>query len=47
NARYLLDVLGQFDGENALLKLAEPGSPTLMLEREGAATLYVLMPMRV
>jgi DNA polymerase III subunit beta len=47
NARYLLDVLGQLDGENALLKLAEPGSPTLMLEREGASTLYVLMPMRV
>jgi DNA polymerase-3 subunit beta len=47
NARYLLDVLGQFDSENAMLKLAEPGSPTLMLEREGASALYVLMPMRV
>jgi DNA polymerase III subunit beta len=47
NARYLLDVLGQFDGENALLKLAEPGSPTLMQEREGSSALYVLMPMRV
>jgi DNA polymerase-3 subunit beta len=47
NARYLLDVLGQFDGDNAVLKLAEPGSPTLMQEREGASALYVLMPMRV
>ena len=40
-------MLGQFDGENALLKLAEPGSPTLMQEREGSSALYVLMPMRV
>jgi DNA polymerase III subunit beta len=47
NARYLLDVLQQFESENALLKLAEPGSPTLMQEREGASALYVLMPMRV
>jgi DNA polymerase-3 subunit beta len=47
NARYLLDVLGQFEGDNALIKLAEPGSPTLMLEREGSPALYVLMPMRV
>ena len=47
NARYLLDVLSQFDGENAVLKLAEAGSPTLMQESEGASALYVLMPMRV
>ena len=47
NARYLLDITGQLDGDTALFKLADPGSPTLVLDREGAAALYVLMPMRV
>ncbi len=35
------------DGDTALLKFADPGSPTLVQDREGAAALYVLMPMRV
>jgi DNA polymerase-3 subunit beta len=47
NARYLLDIIGQLEGDTALLKLADPGSPTLIQDREGAASLYVLMPMRV
>jgi len=47
NAKYLLDIAGQLDGDTALLKLAEPGSPTLILDRDGAPNLYVLMPMRV
>ena len=47
NARYLLDITGQLDNDTALLKLADPGSPTLVLDREGASALYVLMPMRV
>ena len=47
NARYLLDITGQLDGDTALFKLADPGSPTLIQDREGAAALYVLMPMRV
>ncbi|HLH10975.1 MAG TPA: DNA polymerase III subunit beta [Methylovirgula sp.] len=47
NARYLLDITGQLDGDTALFKLADAGSPTLVLDREGAAALYVLMPMRV
>ena len=47
NARYLLDITQQLDGDTALLKLAEPGSPTLIQDREGAPNLYVLMPMRV
>ncbi|MGO9135282.1 MAG: DNA polymerase III subunit beta, partial [Methylovirgula sp.] len=47
NARYLLDITGQLDGDTAIFKLADPGSPTLVLDREGAAALYVLMPMRV
>ena len=47
NARYLLDIIGQLEGDTALLKLADPGSPTLLQDREGAPSLYVLMPMRV
>ena len=47
NARYLLEITEQLDGDTAMFKLADPGSPTLVLDREGAAALYVLMPMRV
>jgi DNA polymerase-3 subunit beta len=47
NARYLLDITAQLDGDTALFKLADPGSPTIVQDREGASALYVLMPMRV
>jgi len=47
NARYLLDITEQIDGDTVLFKLADPGSPTLVQDRDGAAALYVLMPMRV
>ncbi|WP_395666195.1 DNA polymerase III subunit beta [Methylocella sp.] len=47
NARYLLDIMEQLDSDTALFKLADPGSPTLAQDREGASALYVLMPMRV
>ncbi len=47
NARYLLDITAQLTGDTAVLKLADPGSPTLIQDREGASALYVLMPMRV
>jgi DNA polymerase-3 subunit beta len=47
NARYLLDIAGQLDGDTALFRLADPGSPTLIQDREGSPALYVLMPMRV
>ena len=47
NARYLLDITNQLENDTALLKLADPGSPTVVLDREGASALYVLMPMRV
>jgi DNA polymerase III subunit beta len=30
-----------------LIRLADPGSPTLIQDREDAAALYVLMPLRV
>ena len=47
NARYLLDIANQLEGDTTLIKLADASSPTLILEREGSSTLYVLMPMRV
>jgi DNA polymerase III subunit beta len=47
NARYLLDIVSQLEGDTALVKLFDSGSPTLIQDREGAASLYVLMPMRV
>ena len=47
NARYLLDIIGPLAGDTALIKMADPGSPTLIQDRDGANALYVLMPLRV
>ncbi len=47
NSRYLLDIAAQLDGEVAVLKLADPGSPTLIEDKDANGALYVLMPMRV
>jgi DNA polymerase-3 subunit beta len=47
NSRYLLDIAGQIEGEAAVLKLSDPGSPTLIQDRDSKNALYVLMPMRV
>jgi DNA polymerase III subunit beta len=47
NSRYLLDIAAQLDGDAAVLKLADPGSPTLIQDKDAKGALYVLMPMRV
>jgi DNA polymerase-3 subunit beta len=47
NSRYLLDIAAQLEGDTAVLKLADPGSPTLLSDKEAKGALYVLMPMRV
>src|SRR6201991_5087965 len=47
NSRYLLDIAAQIEGEAAVLKLADPGSPTLIQDNDSKTALYVLMPMRV
>ena len=47
NARYLLDVAQQIDGETATLHLADPSSPTVIGDPEDTRALYVLMPLRV
>ena len=35
------------EGEVAVLRLADPGSPTLVQDKDNKGALYVLMPMRV
>jgi DNA polymerase III subunit beta len=47
NARYLLDIAGQLEGEEARFLLADPGSPTMVRDGDDDGALYVLMPMRV
>jgi DNA polymerase-3 subunit beta len=47
NSRYLLDIAAQIEGDTAVLKLADPGSPTLVQDKDAKGALYVLMPMRV
>src|SRR6202050_5512439 len=47
NSRYLLDIAAQIEGEAAVLQLSDPGSPTLIQDKESKGALYRLMPMRV
>jgi DNA polymerase-3 subunit beta len=47
NARYLLDIASQLEGSDAVFKLADPGSPTMVRDGADEHALYVLMPMRV
>jgi DNA polymerase-3 subunit beta len=47
NARYLLDILGQIEGDTVEVHLADAAAPTLLRENDTASALYVLMPMRV
>jgi DNA polymerase-3 subunit beta len=47
NARYLMDVAGQIEGEEAVFELADSGSPTLVRDEADEHALYVLMPLRV
>jgi DNA polymerase III subunit beta len=47
NARYLMDILAQIEGDNVEVHLADAAAPTLIRENDKAAALYVLMPMRV
>jgi DNA polymerase-3 subunit beta len=47
NARYLLDILNQIEGDSVEVHLADAAAPTLLRENDKAPALYVLMPMRV
>jgi len=47
NSRYLLDILGQIEGDMVEVHLADASAPTLIRENDKSPALYVLMPMRV
>jgi len=47
NSRYLLDILGQIEGDQVEVHLADAAAPTLIRENDASPALYVLMPMRV
>jgi DNA polymerase III subunit beta len=47
NARYILDMNSQIEGDEVEFALADAGSPTLVRDPKDSSTLYVLMPMRV
>ena len=47
NARYILDMLQEIDGESVRFEMASAAAPTVVRDPADASTLYVLMPMRV
>ncbi len=47
NARYLLDITSQVDGEGCRMSLSDPSSPTIIQDTSDPSALYVLMPLRV
>ena len=47
NARYLLDILHEIEGDRVEVHLADAAAPTLLRENDQSNALYVLMPMRV
>lgn len=47
NSKYLLDIANQIDGETLTFRLADPASPTIILDENDEHALYVLMPLRV
>lgn len=47
NSRYLLDMMGQIEGEVAQFVFADSASPTIVRDPADVGALYVIMPMRV
>tara|TARA_B100001989_G_C24527633_1_gene459631 strand:- start:131 stop:1246 length:1116 start_codon:yes stop_codon:yes gene_type:complete len=47
NAKYLLDITSQIEGEGCRMTLADSGSPTIIQDNSDTSSLYVLMPLRV
>ena len=47
NARYVLDIMGQVEGETVKVSFADAAAPTLVQDNADDSALYVLMPMRV
>lgn len=47
NARYLMDITSQIEGDGCRLTLADSASPTIIEDTGDSSSLYVLMPLRV
>lgn len=47
NAKYLLDITSQIEGDGCRLTLADSASPTIIQDTGDSSALYVLMPLRV
>jgi DNA polymerase-3 subunit beta len=47
NSRYLLEIMGQIEGDAARFTMADAASPTVIRDVADASAVYVLMPMRV
>jgi DNA polymerase-3 subunit beta len=47
NARYVLDIMGQVEGDTVRVSFADAAAPTLVQDGGDETALYVLMPMRV
>ncbi|MGV6819452.1 MAG: DNA polymerase III subunit beta [Parvularcula sp.] len=47
NAKYLLDIADQIEGDSAALYFADAASPTLVKDSSDESAVYVLMPLRV
>ena len=47
NAKYLLEISGQIDKENAIFMFNSSGDPVLIREGSDLSAVYVVMPMRV
>ena len=47
NAKYLLDITSQIEGEGCRMTLADPASPTIIQDNSDPSSLYVIMPLRV
>lgn len=47
NAKYLMDITAQIEGEGCRIVLADAASPTIIQDSSDASALYVLMPLRV
>ncbi|MDP9128461.1 MAG: DNA polymerase III subunit beta [Pseudomonadota bacterium] len=47
NARYMLDILQQIEGDGARFHLADATAPAIIQDVADASALYVIMPMRV
>ncbi len=47
NAKYLLDITSQIEGEGCRMVMADGASPTIIQDMSDTTSLYVLMPLRV